>query len=54
VIGLALNNVAYLTSTLRLAPGNVATTKVMAVHSKPTTLNSAAELMYHHWSKHRM
>jgi Aspartyl protease len=38
---------------IRVAPDDVAITKVMAVRSKTATLNSAAEPMYHHWSKHR-
>jgi hypothetical protein len=47
------NTVTYPTSTIRLAPDNIATTKVMAVHSKPTMPNSAAEPMYHHRRKHQ-
>jgi hypothetical protein len=34
-------------------PDNIAIMKVMAVRSKPTVPNSAAEPMYHHRSKHR-
>jgi hypothetical protein len=47
------NTVTYRTSTIRLAPDDIATMKVMAVHNKPATPNSTADLMYHHWSKHR-
>jgi hypothetical protein len=47
------NTVTYRTSAIRIAPVNVTTMKVMAVHSKPAAPNSAAELMYHHWSKHQ-
>jgi hypothetical protein len=47
------NTVMYRTSAIRLAPDNIATTKVMAVCSRPTAPNSTAELMYQHRSKHR-
>jgi Zinc knuckle len=47
------NTVTYRTSAIRVAPDDVAIMKVMAVRSKNTALNSAAEPMYHHWSKHR-
>jgi Zinc knuckle len=47
------NTVTYRTSAIRIAPDDIAITKVMAVRSKIATPNSAAELMYHHWSKHR-
>jgi hypothetical protein len=47
------NTVTYRISTIRVALDNVAIMKVMAVCSKTTTLNSTAEPMYHHRSKHR-
>jgi Zinc knuckle len=47
------NTVTYRTSAIRVAPDDVATTKVMAVRSKTAAPNSAAEPMYHHRSKHR-
>jgi Zinc knuckle len=47
------NTVTYRTGAIRVAPDNVAITKVMAVRSKTAALNSAAESMYHHRSKHR-
>jgi hypothetical protein len=47
------NTVTYRTSAIRIAPDDVAITKVMAVCSKTTAPNSAAEPMYHHRSKHR-
>jgi hypothetical protein len=47
------NTVTYQTRAIRLTLENVAATKVMAVRSKPATPNSAAEQMYHHWSKHQ-
>jgi hypothetical protein len=46
------NTIMYQTSAIRLAPDNIATMKVMVVHSKPAALNSTAEPMYHHQSKH--
>jgi Zinc knuckle len=48
------NTITYQTSMIRLAPDNIATTKVMAVCSKPAPPNSATEPMYHHRRKHRM
>jgi hypothetical protein len=48
------NTITYRTSAIRLAPDNIATTKVMAVHSKTAVPNSAAEPMYHHRRKHQM
>jgi Zinc knuckle len=48
------NTVTYQTSAIRIALDDVAIMKVMAVRSKTTAPNSAAEPMYHHWSKHRM
>jgi hypothetical protein len=47
------NTVTYQDSVIRLALDDIATTKVMAVCRKTAAPNSAAELMYHHWSKHR-
>jgi hypothetical protein len=47
------NTVTYRTSAIRVAPDDVAITKVMAVRSKNTMPNSAADPMYHHRSKHR-
>jgi hypothetical protein len=47
------NTVMYRTGAIRVAPDNVAITKVMAVRSKTAAPNSAAEPMYHHQSKHR-
>jgi hypothetical protein len=46
------NTVTYRTSAIRLAPDNIATMKVMAVHSISAALFSAAEPMYHHQNKH--
>jgi hypothetical protein len=46
------NTVTYRTSAIRVAPDDVAITKVMAVRSKTAAPNSAAEPMYHHQSKH--
>jgi hypothetical protein len=42
--------VTYQTSTIRIVPDNITTTKVMVVRSKHAALNSAAEPMYHHQS----
>jgi hypothetical protein len=47
------NTITYRTSVIRVAPNDVAITKVMAVHSKTAAPNSAAEPMYHHRSKHQ-
>jgi Aspartyl protease len=47
------NPITYRTSAIRVAPDNVAITFVMAVRSKTAALKRAAELMYHHRSKHR-
>jgi hypothetical protein len=47
------NTVTYRTSAIRLALDDIATTKVMAVCSRPAAPNSTAEPMYQHWSKHR-
>jgi hypothetical protein len=47
------NTVTYQTTTIRLVPDNITAMKVMAVRSKPTTVNSMPEPMYHHQSKHR-
>jgi hypothetical protein len=45
------NTLMYQTSTIRLAPDDITTMKVVDVHSKPAAPNSAAELTYRHWSK---
>jgi hypothetical protein len=47
------NTITYRTSTIRVALDDVTITKVMAVRSKTSAPNSAAEPMYHHRSKHR-
>jgi hypothetical protein len=47
------NTVTDQTSAIRVAPDDVAIMKVMVVCSKTTVPNSAAEPIYHHWSKHR-
>jgi hypothetical protein len=47
------NTVTYQASAIRLAPDDVAITKVMAVHSKTAVPNSVAEPMYYHRSKHQ-
>jgi hypothetical protein len=47
------HTVKYQTSAIRVAPDDVAITKVMALRSKTPEPNSAAEPMYHHRSKHR-
>ena len=47
------DTVTYRTSAIRIAPDDIAITKVMAVRSKTAAPNSAAEPMYHHRSKHR-
>jgi hypothetical protein len=47
------NTITYRTSTISIAPDDIATTKVMAVRSNTAAPNSAAEPMYHHQSKHR-
>jgi hypothetical protein len=47
------NTATYRTNAIRVAPDDVAITKVMAVRSKTAASNSAAEPMYHHQSKHR-
>jgi hypothetical protein len=46
------NTVTYQTCAIRLAPDDIATTKVMVVCSKTATPNSVAEPMYHHPRKH--
>jgi hypothetical protein len=46
------NTVTYQASAIRLAPDDIAITKVMAVRRKTTAPNSTAEPMYHHHSKH--
>jgi hypothetical protein len=48
------NTITYRSSAIRLTQDNIIATKVMAVRNKPAALNSAAEPMYHHWSKHWM
>jgi hypothetical protein len=47
------NTITYRTSAIRVALDDVAIMNVMAVRSKTTTPNSAAEPMYHHRSKHQ-
>jgi hypothetical protein len=47
------NSVTYRASAIRLALDDTTITKVMVVHSITAALNSAAEPMYHHRSKHR-
>jgi hypothetical protein len=47
------DTIMYQASVIRVALDNIAATKIIAVHSKPAALNSTAEPMYHHRSKHQ-